>query len=45
MITTKELDKLQSFGKEDDGSYSDRDRFVIIPIKRTFRTTWNLYSF
>ena len=40
-IIEKELDKLKSFGKENDGSYSDRYQFSIIPVGKK----WNLYSF
>ncbi len=32
MITEQELNSLESFGKEPDGYYSDRDRFSIEKI-------------
>lgn len=37
MLTEKDLDKLQMFGKETDGSYCDRLSFI---IKRTIHK-WN----
>ena len=39
MITEQELDSLESFGREPDGYYSDRDRFSIEKI----RGNWHLF--
>lgn len=39
MITIKELDKLQSFGKESDREYSDRKRFTVW----RFGDDWELF--
>ena len=42
MITEEELNKLADFGKEADGSYSDRWQFKIVPVNHK-RTIWDLY--
>ena len=44
MITDKDLDKLQKFGKESDGSYCDRWEFSIIKSNR-FKGRWDLCHF
>lgn len=44
MITENELDKLQIFGKETDGSYCDRREFSIVKSNR-FKGMWNLCHF
>ena len=44
MITEKDLDKLQKFGKETDGSYCDRLEFSIIKSNR-FKGGWDLCHF
>jgi len=42
MITEENLNKLADFGKEQDGSYSDRWQFKIVPVNHR-RTIWDLY--
>jgi hypothetical protein len=44
MITEKDLDKLQTFGKETDGSYCDRWEFSIIKSNR-LKGRWDLCHF
>ena len=44
MITEKDLDKLQTFGKETDGSYCDRCEFSIIKSNK-FKGRWDLFHF
>ncbi|MFW6219813.1 MAG: hypothetical protein ACOC33_03155 [bacterium] len=42
MITVEELSQLKTFGRESDGSFSDRWQFSIIP-KNKKHTKWGLY--
>jgi len=44
MLTEEELLNLKSFGKEDDGSFSDRWEIVLRP-KNKKRTMWKMYAF
>jgi len=37
MITEEELDTLDTFGRENDGCYSDRWEFAILPSNRLSR--------
>ena len=39
-----ELDKLETFGKEEDGTYCDRWEFSIIPSRR-FKGKWDFCHF
>jgi hypothetical protein len=44
MLTEKDLDRLQTFGKETDGTYCDRWEFSIVKSTRS-KGKWNLCHF
>lgn len=43
MITEEQLNSLQTFGRETDGSYSDRWQFAIIKGGHGYKDEWVLY--
>lgn len=44
MLTEIQLSTLESFGRMNDGSYSDYSGFILRPIDKK-RTKWKLYAY